>query len=202
MILPDYRIRALCLGRKPLLEPFEPHKVSKLPDGRKVLSYGTESFGYGIRMASASPVFLTKKGAYPYGSVLVDPLSTETSEQYFEEAYTQVDQFGFLFVVIPPGHGILGTSVERFCLPPNLKGKVVGKSSYARIMVHPLVTPLEPGWEGYLTIEVVNLGSGPVKFYLDNHGAAVVEFYEGDKPYETYGDGKYQNQEQKVYFSC
>jgi dCTP deaminase len=98
-------------------------------------------------------------------------------------------------ILIPPNSYVLGRSVEYFKMPPDVLGIVLGKSTYARSGIIVNVTPLEPGWEGYVTIEVGNGTPLPAKVYA-NEGIAQVIFLQGEAPTVSYADkqGKYQKQ--------
>jgi dCTP deaminase len=98
-------------------------------------------------------------------------------------------------ILIPPNSYVLGRSVEYFRMPDDLLAIVLGKSTYARSGIIVNVTPLEPGWEGHVTIEIGNATPLPAKVYADE-GIAQVVFLKGEKPDTSYADkqGKYQHQ--------
>jgi dCTP deaminase len=171
-ILSDWEIRA-CRG---MILPFERGK--KRPG---VISYGCSHYGYDIRVASNFKIFTNVH------SVIVDPKNI--NEASF------VDFVGDV-CVIPPNSYALCESVERFSMPHDVVGVCVGKSTYARCGIIVNVTPLEPGWEGILTIEISNSTPLPAKVYA-NEGIAQVIFFRGQMPDSTYASkgGKYHNQD-------
>jgi dCTP deaminase len=176
MILPDNAIRALA-QENDMIDPFV--------DGQKrdgVISYGLSSFGYDMRIAGEFRVFTPNI----YNSV-VDPKKIDERAMVEYE----VDDH----ILIPPNSYVLGRSVEYFRMPDDLLAIVLGKSTYARSGIIVNVTPLEPGWEGHVTIEIGNATPLPAKVYADE-GIAQVVFLKGEKPDTSYADkqGKYQHQ--------
>jgi dCTP deaminase len=158
-----------------LLDPFIEHS-----ERRGVISYGLSPFGYDIRLDS------NYKAPRP-GQKPLDPHNCSAVD-YLDRMEERI--------VLPAGSFILGKSLEYFRMPPRVLGIVFGKSTYARIGVIVNVTPLEPGWEGFLTISIANTGPGDVMLY-PLEGIAQVLFFESDEPpVFSYGDlkGKYQNQ--------
>jgi deoxycytidine triphosphate deaminase len=97
--------------------------------------------------------------------------------------------------ILWPGTAVLGHTLEYFRIPNDIHCTVVGKSTLARLFVHPMVTPLEAGWEGQATLEIVNLGNRPVAL-TPGMGIVQVEFHAVDFPDQSYADkkGKYQKQ--------
>ena len=176
MILPDNAIRDLAVEHD-MIDPFVDDQVR---DG--VISYGLSSFGYDMRIAGEFRVFTPNI----YNSV-VDPKKID------ERAMVEYDVDDH--ILIPPNSYVLGRSVEYFKMPTNLLAVVLGKSTYARSGIIVNVTPLEPGWEGHVTIEIGNATTLPAKVYA-NEGIAQVVFLKGDAPDVSYADkqGKYQNQ--------
>jgi len=171
----DKWIKKMALEYK-LIEPFEEKLISK---GK--ISYGLSSYGYDIRVADEFKIFTNA-----FSSV-IDPKNFSPS--------SFVDFKGKICIV-PPNSFVLARSVEYFRMPKNVFGIVVGKSTYARCGIIVNITPLEPGWEGHLTIEISNTTPLPAKIYA-NEGIAQVIFFEGDEPpLVTYADrkGKYQKQ--------
>lgn len=180
MILNDLAIQAR--AEKGMIQPFVPHQVTSTDRG-KVVSFGLTSFGYDIRLGTT---FVEYQSGYDINDPKA-PSSLRTA------TYTD-DHF-----VIQPSAFVLAHSAEHFQIPSDIVGICVGKSTYARLGIHVLVTPLEPGWRGYLTLEIANLSNVPVKLYA-NEGIAQIMFHEGDVPWTTYADrgGKYQDQAQTV----
>ena len=161
------------------------------PPLEKIISYGTSSYGYDCRVADEFKVFT------PTHSAVVDPKNLD--ERTFVDVTEDVKKQGYCLV--PPNSFALCRSVERFKVPTNVLCIVLGKSSYARCGIVVNVTPLEPGWEGYITIEISNTTPLPAKIYA-NEGIAQVLFLESDLQCNTtYADrnGKYQDQEARIY---
>ncbi len=147
-----------------------------------VISYGLSSFGYDMRIAGEFRVFTPNI----YNSV-VDPKRIDERAMVKYE----VDDH----ILIPPNSYVLGRSVEYFRMPSDVLGIVLGKSTYARSGIIVNVTPLEPGWEGHVTIEIGNATPLPAKVYA-HEGIAQVIFLKGEAPAVSYADkgGKYQHQ--------
>lgn len=149
-------------------------------DGERI-SYGLGSFGYDIRVDDEFRVF-------------TDVHSTEIDPKAFDEdAFVEIKEES---CVIPPNSFCLAKSMEKFDMPDDLFGLVVGKSTYARCGIIVNMTPIEPGWSGFLTIEISNTTPLPARIYA-KEGIAQVVFLRGNRPSVTYKDrkGKYQNQE-------
>jgi dCTP deaminase len=163
-----------------MIEPFETGQVREV-DGRRIVSYGTSSYGYDVRCSDEFKVFTN---VY---STVVDP------KNFDDKSF--VDLKGPV-CVIPPNSFALARTVERFRIPRNVLVICLGKSSYARCGIVVNVTPLEPEWEGYVTLEFSNTTPLPAKIYA-NEGVAQMLFFESDEVCETsYADrgGKYQGQ--------
>lgn len=162
-----------------MIEPFEPRLVRER-DGQRVISYGTSSFGYDLRCAPEFKIFTNVHG------VTVDPKNLDS------RAFVSVESDK---CIIPPNGFILTRSLEYIRMPDNVLGTCLGKSTYARIGLIVNVTPLEPGWQGELVIEVSNTTNSPAIVYA-NEGICQLIFHEGERPETTYADrgGKYQNQ--------
>ena len=146
------------------------------------ISYGLSSFGYDIRLASEFKIFNPPPG------LIVDP--KDVAEDHFR--YVEADT-----VEIPANSYLLAKSLEYFKMPDQVLGVVVGKSTYARCGILVNVTPLEPGWEGFLTISISNTTPCPVKVYAQE-GIAQILFFESDQACSvSYRDkkGKYQGQQ-------
>lgn len=163
-----------------MIEPFEPSQISSA-DGKRVVSYGTSSYGYDIRCANEFKIFTN------INSTIVDPKTFDVDS--FVNCESDV-------CIIPPNSFALGRTVEYFRIPRNVLTICLGKSTYARCGIIVNVTPLEPEWEGYVTLEFSNTTPLPAKIYA-NEGCAQVLFFEGDEDCEiSYRDrgGKYQKQ--------
>ena len=163
-----------------LIEPFEPEQVSQNAN-RRVISYGTSSYGYDVRCSDEFKVFTN------IHSAVVDPKAFD--------AKSFVDYKGDV-CVIPPNSFALARTVEYFRIPRSILTVCLGKSTYARCGIIVNVTPLEPEWEGHVTLEFSNTTTLPAKIY-SNEGVAQMLFFESDEICETsYADrgGKYQGQ--------
>lgn len=163
-----------------MIEPFVDHLVRTNEDGEKIVSYGLSSFGYDLRVADEWKVFTNV-----YNS-LVDP-------KHFRE-----DSFVYMRgkeCIIPPNSFALARSVEYFRIPRTVLAFCIGKSTYARCGIIVNVTPFEPEWEGYVTLEISNTTPLPAKIYA-NEGLAQVVFFEGTSCEMSYKDraGKYMCQ--------
>lgn len=163
-----------------MIEPFEPYQVSKI-DGKRVISYGVSSYGYDARCASEFKIFTNVHSA------VVDPKAFDGK--------SLVDVEGDV-CVIPPNSFALARTVERFRIPRDVLTICLGKSTYARCGIIVNVTPLEPEWEGHVTLEFSNTTNLPAKIYAQE-GAAQMVFFQSDEPCaQSYLDkqGKYQGQ--------
>lgn len=179
-------------GREPLFAPFVPSLVRER-DGAKVLSYGLSSSGYDIQLSpddfrlivesKDADYVLSPKGLDPTCFCPIVPIDT-----------TQ----GAMFQ-IPPHTSALGVSVEKICMPKNIMAFCLGKSTYARLGLNVFCTPLEPGWKGYLTLEMHNTTPNPMAVF-PNEGICQIVFFETETPIITYDQrkGKYQDQDPMV----
>ncbi|HLG23266.1 MAG TPA: dCTP deaminase [Candidatus Manganitrophaceae bacterium] len=175
MIKNDRWIRRMAKEREMIL-PFEEKQVRA-----GSISYGVSSYGYDIRIANEFKIFTN------INNTIVDPKQFDTK--------SFVDFKGDV-CVIPPNSFALGKSVEYFKIPRSVMTICVGKSTYARCGIITNVTPFEPEWEGFVTLEVSNTTPLPAKIYA-NEGIAQVLFFESDEVCEiSYADkkGKYQSQ--------
>lgn len=170
------------LARHGMIDPYVPRKTS-LGGRRKVISYGLSSFGYDVRLGNNFRIFTNAYGA------VIDP------KNFDDRAFVPAISHGE--VLIPPNSFVLAESVERFKMPKDVLGVCLGKSTYARCGIVVNVTPLEPGWEGVVTIEISNTAPLPAKVYV-GEGVMQVLFFRGESsPQRTYVDlgGKYQDQD-------
>jgi len=173
---PDHWIEKYAKEQK-MIEPFEGNQIR---DG--VISYGVSSYGYDIRVADEFKIFTNVHSA------VVDPKN-------FDEN-SMVDFKGEV-CVIPPNSFALARTVEYFRIPRSVLTICLGKSTYARCGIIVNVTPFEPEWEGFVTLEISNTTPLPAKIYA-NEGIAQVLFFEADEECRTsYADkkGKYQKQQ-------
>ncbi len=163
-----------------LIDPFEPAQIREV-HGQRVISYGTSSYGYDIRCAPEFKVFTN------INSAIVDPKNFDPTS--FVDVNAEV-------CIVPPNSFALARTVEYFRIPRNVLTICLGKSTYARCGIIVNVTPLEPEWEGHVTLEFSNTTTLPAKIYA-NEGVAQVIFLESDESCEvSYRDrgGKYQKQ--------
>ena len=162
---------------KAMIAPFEERQVRK-----GVISYGLSSYGYDIRISNEFKIFTN------IHTTIVDPKSFDPR--------SFVDFKGPV-CVIPPNSFALGRSVEYFRVPRNVMCLCTGKSTYARCGIITNVTPFEPEWEGFVTLEISNTTPLPARIYADE-GIAQVLFFESDETCAvSYADrqGKYQGQQ-------
>lgn len=152
---------------------------------KKVISYGLSSFGYDLRVKDGFQLFY--RGVH---DGVIDPKAFDKRNVGLIHAKDGDD-----FIIVPPNSFALAESIETFKIPQDVLGVVYGKSTYARCGIITNVTPLEPGWEGTVTLEISNTTSLPAKIYI-NEGLCQVLFMQGERPRTTYSDrnGKYQNQ--------
>lgn len=163
-----------------MIEPFEENQI-RVQNGQKVISYGTSSYGYDIRCASEFKIFTN------INSTIVDP------KNFDPKNFVEVNADS---CIIPPNSFALARTVEYFRIPRNVLTICLGKSTYARCGIIVNVTPFEPEWEGYVTLEFSNTTSLPAKIYA-NEGIAQVLFFESDEECDiSYKDrgGKYMGQ--------
>ena len=179
MIKSDKWIRRMAAATG-MIEPFEPHQVREV-SGNRVISFGTSSYGYDIRCADEFKIFTN------INSAIVDP------EELRPDSFVDVKRD---VCIIPPNSFALARTVEYFRIPRDVLTICLGKSTYARCGIIVNVTPLEPEWEGHVTLEFSNTTPLPAKIYA-NEGVAQILFFESDEPCESsYKDrgGKYQGQ--------
>lgn len=163
-----------------MIEPFEPAMVRQGKQG-KIISYGVSSYGYDVRCADEFKVFTN------IYSATVDP------KAFDENSFVDIKGD---YCIIPPNSFALARTVEYFRIPRSVLTICLGKSTYARCGIIVNVTPLEPEWEGHVTLEFSNTTTLPAKIYA-NEGVAQMLFLESDEVCETsYKDraGKYMGQ--------
>jgi dCTP deaminase len=173
---PDHWIKKM-VQEYGMIEPFADNQVRN-----GVISYGVSSYGYDIRVADEFKIFTN------VFSAVVDPKNFDTR--------SMVDFKGDI-CIIPPNSFALARTIEYFRIPRGVLTVCLGKSTYARCGIIVNVTPFEPEWEGYVTLEISNTTPLPARIYA-NEGIAQVLFFEGDEECEvSYADkkGKYQKQQ-------
>jgi dCTP deaminase len=176
VIKSDRWIKLMAL-EKGMIKPFEDRQVRT-----GMISYGVSSYGYDLRISDEFKIFTN------INNTIVDPKGFDTRS--FVDFQGEV-------CIIPPNSFALGRSVEYFKIPRNVLTICVGKSTYARCGIITNVTPFEPEWEGYVTLEISNTTPLPAKIYA-NEGIAQVLFFESDEACQaSYADrqGKYQGQQ-------
>jgi dCTP deaminase len=176
MIKSDRWIRKTALEHK-MIDPFSEKQVSK-----GVISYGVSSYGYDLRVADEFKVFTN------VNCTVVDPKNFD--ERSFVTVQSDV-------CIVPPNSFALARSVEYFKIPRDVLTICVGKSTYARCGIIVNVTPFEPEWEGFVTLEISNTTPLPAKIYA-NEGLCQILFFQSDEVCEvSYADrkGKYQSQQ-------
>jgi dCTP deaminase len=169
---------------KGMIEPFS-EELIKEANGNRIVSYGLSSYGYDLRVSDQFKVFTNV-----YNSI-VDP------KKFTEDSFVNIQAD---VCIIPPNSFALAVSVEYFRIPRSVLTLCIGKSTYARCGIIVNVTPFEPEWEGYVTLEISNTTPLPAKIYA-NEGLAQVLFLESDEECQTsYADrkGKYMNQTRNV----
>jgi dCTP deaminase len=165
----------------PMIAPYEPGQVRTDAEGNKLISYGTSSYGYDVRCADEFKVFTNINNS------MVDPKNFDP--KCLVDVTSDV-------CIIPPNSFALARTVEWFKIPRNVLTICLGKSTYARCGIIVNVTPLEPEWEGHVTLEFSNTTTLPAKIYA-GEGVAQMLFFESDEECITsYKDrgGKYQGQ--------
>jgi len=178
-IKPDHWIRKMA-KEYGMIEPYADQQ-----DRPGVISYGVSSYGYDIRVANEFKIFTNVYSA------IVDPKNFDPR--------SMIDFMGDI-CIIPPNSFALARTVEYFRIPRSILTVCVGKSTYARCGIIVNVTPFEPEWEGFVTLEISNTTPLPARIYA-NEGIAQVLFFEGDEECDvSYADkkGKYQKQQSIV----
>ena len=174
-VLSDRWIKKMAL-EKEMIKPFIPEQKSK-----NVISYGLSSFGYDARVSNEFKIFTY------LNSEVVDPKNFKPTN-FITKNVSEC--------IIPPNSFVLASTIEFFKIPKDVLVICLGKSTYARCGIIVNVTPLEPGWEGHVTLEFSNTTPIPAKIYA-NEGVAQFVFLKGNEtPEVTYSDrnGKYMGQ--------
>jgi dCTP deaminase len=182
-ILPDFEI--IRLAKLGMIDPFNESQVKTLVSGEKAISSGVSSYGYDARCAPEFKIFTN------INSAVVDP------KNFDERSFVDWDAGAHGGVcVIPPNSFALARTMELFRIPRNVLTVCLGKSTYARCGIIVNVTPLEPEWEGHVTLEFSNTTPLPAKIYA-GEGCAQFLFFAGETCEVSYKDrgGKYQGQQ-------
>ncbi len=189
MILSDTEILALC--KEGMIIPYETECVRSV-DGRGVISYGSSSFGYDIRLSSVDFQVFRRDAVGVTNPKAFDP-------NLLVKAPLRQDEWGEFFVIPAHSYG-LGVAMERLQIPPDVTVVCVGKSTYARAGIIANVTPGEAGWCGHLTLEFSNSSGSDCRIYA-GEGVLQLLFFRGQgRAAVSYDDraGKYQNQGEKI----
>ena len=177
----DRWIRKMALEHD-MISPFVDRQISKFSE-KKIISYGLSSYGYDVRCTDEFKIFTNALA----GNGVVDP------KAFSNDCFISVKKD---ICIIPPNSFVLTRTLEYFKIPRDVLVICLGKSTYARCGIIVNVTPLEPGWEGFVTLEFSNTTPLPAKIYADE-GACQFLFFSGNEPCEiSYSDraGKYMGQ--------
>ena len=183
-ILCDYEIAGLCFKDDPMINPYVYHySIENGP------SFGCGSYGYDIRLGKDFKKLIHQDG-------VIDTRSLGNVK------YSNYTIFDSESIILFPGDVVLGVSQERFHMPNDVIGLCYNKSTLVRIGIDVKVTPLEPGWKGFLTLEIHNFGPMAVQLHVGD-GICQVVFHQGEIPEFNYGNrqtgpGKYQDQENEA----
>lgn len=180
---------------KPMIEPFIPESIKQLNSTlvghqqNRCSSFGVSSYGYDARLSEEQLRIFTN-----LNSSLIDPY--EVDEACYVDADIKIDEKGRKYAILPPNSFMLGHTVEYFRIPDDVLVICVGKSTLARAGQTVIVTPLEPGWEGQVVIEIANQTNLPMKVYVEAGICQFVFFQSDERCAVSYGDraGKYQGQ--------
>jgi len=198
MLLSDKEISKL--AENDIIFPFTGEKRRELDNGTKALSYGLSHAGYDLRLSPNG--FMVIDNALNQSIVPPEPLDVKSFDESVMYEASPIEAAGSTYFVLPPHSYALGVSLERITMPANVMGICDGKSTYARQGTIINVTPIEPGWSGYLTICIVNPLAFPCRIYA-NEGIVQVMFLQMESDVASaYGNGKYQDQGAKVTFAA
>lgn len=194
MLLNDKQISIL--AENDIIFPFTGEKRRELDNGTKALSYGLSHAGYDLRLSPGGFMVIDNSVSKDF------PLDVKDFDTELMQEQKPRQENGSTFFVLPPFSYALGVSLERISMPNNVMGITDGKSTYARQGTIINVTPIEPGWSGYLTICIVNPLAFPSRIYA-NEGIVQIMFMKLDSDVASaYGNGKYQDQGAKVAFAA
>lgn len=181
-ILADWQIR-----ERGIVSPFA--EQTREVDGEKVVSFGVSSFGYDARLGKSFVLFDDEDGG------CLCPKTHPNCQSRFSASETGGEyQSDYVFFIQPKGF-LLAHTVEHFKMPRNVSAICLGKSTYARLGLFVNCTPLEPEWEGQVTLELYNASPRPIRLWI-GEGICQFQFFEGEQPQVSYKDrnGKYQGQ--------
>ena len=177
------------LAELDIFQPYVGEKRRKLDNGTKAISYGLSQAGYDIRLSPKQFLIFSDDGLYRHDFML-DPKLGDPTVPY-EAAL--VHHEGSSYFELSPFSFALGTSLELISMPANIMGLCDGKSTYARCGIIINVTPIEPGWSGYLTMHIANPTPFPVRIYA-NEGIVQIMLYQLSSDVDQAYTGLYQNQ--------
>lgn len=175
---------------KPMIEPFYESSVKHTENGAKAISYGLSSYGY--------DAILDEEGIQVFTNIngeIIDP--RKPNEKNRAPLEIRTDEEGCRYVLQPPNSLMLGRLKEYFRIPRNILVACMNKSTYVRVGINVLISPLEPEWHGHVVVEISNTTSSPVKVYIDQ-GICQLLFLQGNELCAvSYSDreGKYQGQQ-------
>lgn len=179
-------------ARRLTIHPFVSQKTDQLIDGPRCLSYGLTSCGYDIRLGLTAKLVIGERAQ----GRPIDPKHFD--DALLEEMELHTDETGSYFI-LPAGGFMLGVALEYLGIPADLVGECIGKSTLARCGIIVVVTPGEPGWRGYLTLEIKNLTDADAKVYALEGITQIMFRRLGDPAMRPYAeDGKYQDQPPQV----
>ena len=197
-MLNSEQIQALCENvEKPMISPYfnDTNKIIKLSfngEDAIVPSFGTSEAGYDVRLGGRFKI--PQKGKFANGPshFCYRPAN---KDYHISVNYEMISREPGQFITIEPGQFMLGVTMEKFCMPSDVMGICTGKSTLARMGLHCLVTPLEAGWEGYLTLELVNHSPNPIDMVV-GMGICQINFHKIEPTQRSYAkrQGKYMDQ--------
>ena len=178
---------------RPMIEPFLPESIKVCKSGHRAMSSGVSSYGYDVRLSKKELKIFTN-----VNSTIIDPY--EIDEKCYVGAEIRLDEKGREYAILPPNSFMLGHTIEYFCIPVDVLVIALGKSTWARAGVGVTITPIEPGFEGEIVIEIANFTNLPVKIYVDVGISQFIFFQSDERCSTSYADrnnnlgGKYQGQ--------
>jgi dCTP deaminase len=184
------------LAELDIFTPYVGEKRRTLDDGTKAVSYGLSQAGYDIRLSPKQFLIFDQEASLEYRTAL-DP---KCADNVGREGVLMKNQSGSYFLLPPYSFG-LGVSLELISMPPSIMGQCEGKSTYARCGIIINVTPIEPGWTGYLTMHIANPTPFPVRIYA-NEGIVQVLLIQLSSNVEQAYTGNYQNQGANVQLAA
>lgn len=195
---PDYQFIEDVVARerylaefRPMISPFLPELIREVGEGalaRRIISRGLTSYGYDVSLSAKEFKLFTN-----VNSMIIDPKRLD--ERCLVDGVVHLDDDGAKYVILPPNSYMLGYTEEYFRMPRDVVAVCLGKSTYARAGAIVNVTPMEPGFEGNIVIEISNSTNLPMKIYAEE-GISQFLFLRGKKCRKSYADrqGKYQFQ--------